>query len=47
MANVVGPESARVVPAFYGSGDIVTTPNVLFDLSGVTTFSKYFACAPL
>ena len=34
------------VGVFCGSGDIATTPNGLFDLSGVTTFSKYFACAP-
>ena len=46
MANVVGLESARVVAVFSGSGDITTTPNVLFDLSGVTTFLKYFAHAP-
>ena len=46
MASVVGLESARVVAMFSGSGDIATTPNGLFDLSGVTTFSKYFAHAP-
>ena len=42
MTSVVGLESARV-GVFCGSGDIATTPNGLFDLSGVTTFSKYFA----
>ena len=46
MPNVVGLESARVVGIFSGSGDIATTPNGLFDLSGATNFSKYFACAP-
>ena len=46
MASVVGLESARVVAMFSGSGDVATTPNGLFDLSGATTFSKYFACAP-
>ena len=45
MASVVGLESARV-GVFCGSGDIATTPNGLFDLSGATTFYKYFACAP-
>ena len=45
MTSVVGLESARV-GVFCGSGDIATTPNGLFDLSGATTFSKYFACAP-
>ena len=42
----LGLESARVVAVFYWSGEIATTPNGLFDLSGVTTFSKYFARAP-
>ena len=46
MTSVVGLESARVGAVFCGSGDIATTPNGLFDLSGATTFSKYFACAP-
>ena len=46
MTRVVGLESARVGAMFCGSGDISTTPNGLFDLSGVTTFSKYFARAP-
>ena len=45
MTSVVGLESTRV-GVFCGSGDIATTPNGLFDLSGVTTFSKYFARAP-
>ena len=45
MTSVVGLESARV-GVFCGSGDIATTPNGLFDLSGVTTFSKYFVRAP-
>ena len=45
MTSVVGLESARV-GVFCGSGDTTTTPNGLFDLSGATTFSKYFACAP-
>ena len=46
MTSVVGLESARVGAVFCGSGDTATTPDGLFDLSGVTTFSKYFACAP-
>ena len=46
MASGVGVESARVGAVFCGSGDIATTPNGLFDLSGVTTFSKYFVHAP-
>ena len=46
MASIVGLESARVVAVFSGSGDIATTPNGLFDLSGVTTFSEYFVHAP-
>ena len=46
MTSVVGLESARL-GVFRGSGDIATTPNGLFYLSGVTTFSKYFAHAPL
>ena len=37
MTSVVGLESARV-GVFCGSGDIATTPNGLFDLSGATTF---------
>ena len=45
MTSVVGLESARI-GVFFGSGDIATTPNGLFDLSGVTTFSKYFVYAP-
>ena len=36
MTSVVGLESARV-GVFCGSGDIATTPNGLFDLSGATT----------
>ena len=47
MASVVCLESARVMAMISGSGDIATTPNGLFDLSGVTTFYKYFVCAPL
>ena len=47
MASGVGVESARVGAVFCGSGDIATTPNGLFDLSGVTTFLKYFVRAPL
>ena len=39
MTSVVGLESARV-GVFCGSGDIATTPNGLFDLSGATTFSN-------
>ena len=46
MTSVVGLESARVGAVFCGLGDIATTPNGLFELSGVTTFSKYFARAP-
>ena len=46
MTSVVGLESARVGVVFCGSGDIATTPNGLFDLSDVTTFSKYFTRAP-
>ena len=46
MASGVGLESAIVGAVFCGSGDIDTTPNGLFDLSGVTTFSKYFVRAP-
>ena len=46
MTSVVKLVSARVGTVFCGSGDIATTPNGLFDLSGVTTFSKYFAHAP-
>ena len=45
MTSVGGLESARV-GVFCGSGDIATTPNGLFDFSGVTTFSKYFVRAP-
>ena len=45
MSSVVGLESARV-GVFCGPGHIATTPNGLFHLSGATTFSKYFACAP-
>ena len=45
MTSVVGLESARD-GVFGGSGDIATTSNGIFDLSGVTTFSKYFAHAP-
>ena len=45
MTSVVGLESARV-GVFCGSGDIATTRNVLFDLSGVATFSKYFVRSP-
>ena len=46
MTSVVGLESARVGVVFCRSGDIATTPNGLFDLSGVTTFSKYFVRVP-
>ena len=46
MASVVGLESARVVAVFLVFGDIATTPNGMFDLSSVTTFSKYFLPAP-
>jgi len=46
MVTVVGLESARVLAVFSGFGDIANTPNGLFDLSGVTTFSKYFVHAP-
>lgn len=45
MTSVVALDSTRV-GVFCGSRDIETTPNGLFDLSGVTTFSKYFARAP-
>ena len=42
MTSVVGLESARVGAVFCRSGDIATTPNGLFDLSGAATFSKHF-----
>ena len=45
MTSVVWLEFARVGAVFCGSGDIATTPNELFDLSGVTTFYKYFTRA--
>ena len=47
MTSVVGLEFARDGAMFCGLSDIATTPNGLFDLSGGTTFSKYFARAPL
>ena len=46
MTSVVALDSTRV-GVFCGSRDIATTPNGLFDLSGVTTFSKYFARAQI
>ena len=37
---------ALTFQGYIGRTYIATTPNWLFDLSGATTFSKYFACAP-
>ena len=37
MASVVGLESARVGAVFFGSGDIVTTPNGILDKYGMMT----------